>query len=97
VQRLTTGLNLTPVQQSQVRSILWKQHLRIERLWSETSMSAADRVNATRQLNRQTGDLIRAILTEQQRQLYNPPGRDPRSFMKDGRSVEDWIQAAGAQ
>lgn len=96
VQRLTAGLKLTPVQQDQVRSILWKQHQRIERVWNEPAASAADRISATQQLNRETGNLIRAVLTPQQRQLYNPPGRDPRSYMKDGRSVEDWIQAAGA-
>jgi Spy/CpxP family protein refolding chaperone len=97
VQRLAIGLNLTPAQQSRVRAILWKQHLRIERVWSESTVPAADRVNTTQQLNRETGDLIRAVLTEHQRKLYNPPGRDPRSYMKDGHSIEDWIQAAGAQ
>ena len=94
VERLATGLNLSATQQAQVRSILLKQHLRIEQLWRDTSLSAADRVNTTRQLNRQTADLIRAVLTEQQRQLYKPPGPDPRSLMKDQRSVEDWIRAA---
>src|SRR3569833_302333 len=96
VQRLTAGLNLTAVQQGRIRSILWKQHMRIERVWNESAASAADRINATQQLNRETGDLIRSVLTSRQRQLYNPPARDPRSYMKDGRSIEDWIQAAGA-
>ncbi|MBS0419490.1 MAG: hypothetical protein JSR66_17400 [Proteobacteria bacterium] len=94
VERLTTGLNLSADQQTRVRSILWKQHQRIERLWRDTALSAAERITATRQLNRQTTDLIRAVLTEQQRQLYNPPGPDPRSLVKDQRSVEDWIRAA---
>jgi len=96
VERLSTGLHLSAAQQAEVRSILLKQHSKVEHLWSDSSLSAADRINATRQLNRQTEDLIRAVLTEQQRQLYNPPGPDPRSLVKDQRSVEDWMRAAEA-
>ena len=93
---MSAELGLDERQQAQLRDILSNQRLQIMRLWNDTSIPPASRVGATRVISTQTGDQIRAMLTDEQKAKYNQPRKahdaaaDPKA-----RSVEDWIKATG--
>ena len=93
---MTAELGLDERQQAQLREILNNQRLQIMKLWNDTSIPPASRVGATRVISTQTGDQIRAMLTDEQKAKYNQPRKahdaaaDPKA-----RSVEDWIKATG--
>jgi hypothetical protein len=98
VLRLARGLNLDTAQQSAVRSALVARALGTQRVWNNQAMSAADRIAATHTIDRLTIDRIRAVLSDQQRQLYYPPlPKGGTSAASDGRSVEDWMNMAAGQ
>jgi hypothetical protein len=82
----------------EVRRILEDQRLQVAKVWDDTSVPSALRVNATRTISDRTGDRIRALLTEEQKKKYNRP-RKPRAAAEhsDARSVEDWMKAANSQ
>lgn len=92
---MTAELGLDEQQQATLRRILVNQRLQIMKLWSDTSMPPASRVGATRVISNQTGDQIRAMLTDEQKAKYNQP-RKPHDASNDpgARSVEDWMKAA---
>ena len=95
VALMTAELGLDVKQQVELRKILINQRLQIMTLWNDTSVPPASRVGATRVISNQTGDQIRAMLTEEQKAKYNQP-RKPHDASTDpgARSVEDWIKAA---
>ena len=95
---LTAELGLDALQQIQVRRILENQREQIIKVWSDTSVPAAQRVNATRVISDGTADQIRALLTEAQKAKYTA-ARQPRASATDHdkRSVEDWMNAAGSK
>ncbi len=62
--------------------ILSNQRLQIMKLWNDTSMPPASRVGATRVISTQTGDRIRAMLTDEQKAKYNQP-RKPHDAAAD--------------
>jgi hypothetical protein len=94
VKLLSAELGLDAQQQTEVRRILEDQRRQVMRVWSDTSGSAAYRVNATRTISDRTGDRIRALLNEEQKAKYNRP-RKPRTAAEGSGtpSVEDWMKA----
>jgi hypothetical protein len=96
VALMSAELGLDGRQQALLREILSNQRLQIMKLWNDTSIPPASRVGATRVISAQTGDQIRAMLTDAQKAKYNQPRR-PHDAAADpnARSVEDWIKATG--
>jgi hypothetical protein len=92
---MTAELGLDEHQQAELRRILINQRTQIMKLWSDTSLQPASRVGATRVISNQTGDQIRAMLTEEQKAKYNQPRKPHDAAPVPGdRSVEDWMKAA---
>ena len=67
VALLTKELKLDAGQQAKVKKILQDQQMQVSRLWNDTSMAPALRVNATQTIGDRTADQIRALLNEEQR------------------------------
>ena len=91
-------LNLDAHQQSELRRLLIEQRERVQQLWSETTMPAAQRIQATKAIEDATSDRIRAMLNEEQRKKYNPP-RPPHDKLIEAQStsVEDWMRLISAR
>lgn len=95
VDTLAKALELDAGQQAELRRILEEQRAKLQRIWSDTSIPPAYRVSATRGLSERTADRIRAMLSDEQKKLYNPPRTQHRApASSHGRSVEDWMRAA---
>ena len=94
VTLLAVELGLDAQQQSAVGRILEDQRRQVMNVWNDASVPAAYRVNATRTISDRTGDRIRALLTDAQKEKYNKP-RKPRQAPADtpALSVEDWMKA----
>ena len=95
VQMLTKALDLDAAQQVQLRKVLESQREELLQVWREGAVPASDRVGATRAINTQTADRIRALLTEKQRTKYKPPeaAHEPAAATNT-RTVEDWMKMA---
>jgi hypothetical protein len=88
---LTKALGLDATQQSALRKVLQDQREQVQRIWNEGSVSASDRITATRSVSLHTGDRIRALLNGEQRKKYDsPPQADPGKTI-GGAHVEDWM------
>jgi periplasmic protein CpxP/Spy len=95
VTLLSAELGLSAQQQDQVRRILEDQREQVMRVWNDSSLAAANRVSATRNISDRTADRIRAILTEEQKAKYHQ-ARKPREAGENSASpsVEEWMKAA---
>jgi len=92
VATLTRALGLDVKQQAALRAVLLDQRRHVQQIWSDESVSAADRIAATRKVSMLTADRIRAMLNEEQRKKYDPP---PQKHPDDtiGRvHMEDWMK-----
>jgi hypothetical protein len=98
VRLLAKELDLDAAQQAGVKRILEEQRAQVVRVWSDTSVPAAQRVNATQAISNRTADQIRALLNDEQKKKFSAP-RQPRdpSEVTPGTSVEDWMNAAHVQ
>jgi hypothetical protein len=94
VKVLAKGLDLDAAQQSQLRKILRAQSDAVRRIWSDKSLSPAERAPATRAASERTGDEIRAILNDEQKKKYNSATPATALDKGDERSVEQWLDAA---
>jgi hypothetical protein len=94
VRILSVALNLDATQKSELRKVLEAQREQVRLLWNDSAAPAAYRVSATRAISDQTADRIRALLNEEQKKKYNPPGR-PHDTGTDSAKpgVEDWMNA----
>jgi len=92
VATLTRALGLDPKQQAALRQVLQDQRRQVQRIWGDESVSAADRVAATRKVSMHTADQIRAMLSEEQRKKYDPPPRGDADKTVDSARVEDWMK-----
>ena len=95
---LSKALDLDPMQQSQLRSVLESQRVQLDKLWSDTTIPAEYRITATRKISDQTGDRIRALLTEDQRKKYDPHVEPHSTAPGAGeKTVEEWMNATQAK
>jgi hypothetical protein len=62
----------------------------VSNIWSDPKLLPAERTPATRALQERTADQIRAILSEQQKKLYNPP--KPQGDAPPSPNVADWMK-----
>jgi len=72
---------------------MWQRD-QVQRIWNDTTLTAAMRIHATGAIGDATADRIRAMLTEEQRKRYNPP-RPPRDSVAHAAApdVESWMKA----
>ncbi len=95
VQMLAKGLDLDLAQQAKLRMVLENQREELLQVWREAAVPASARVGATRAINSQTADRIRALLTEEQRKKYKPPEQFHEGSAATGtRTIEDWMKMA---
>ncbi|HEY2634793.1 MAG TPA: hypothetical protein VGI51_08710 [Steroidobacteraceae bacterium] len=98
IRALSKALDLDPMQQSQLRSVLDGQRVQLDQLWSDTHIPAEYRITATRKISDQTADRIRALLTEEQRKKYVPHAEPHSTAPGAGeRTVEEWMSATKAK
>ena len=94
IKALSTALDLDAAQQTQLRKILLEQRDAVRKIWSDKSLSPAERVPATRAAGTRAGDEIRAILNDEQKKKYNSASPTKPDEQGDKRSVEQWLDAA---
>jgi hypothetical protein len=92
VATLTRALGLDARQQATLRQALVDQRQQVQRIWSDRSVSARDRVAETRKVSAHTADRIRAMLTEEQRQKYEPAPQAAPDRQDGDKSVEEWMR-----
>jgi hypothetical protein len=94
VQLVAAELDLNADQQAAVRSILAAQREQLRRVWSDAAVPAAYRIAANKRIGEQTGDRIRAVLTEAQRRKYQAakPAGDA-AIAVSRRGVDHWMNA----
>jgi len=90
VDVLSKALQLDARQRTELAAILESQRQAVMKIWSDPAMLSAERTPATRALQLRTADQIRAILSEEQRKLYNPP--QPQGTAPPSPNVEDWMR-----
>ena len=97
VKRLAETLDLSETQQSEVKKILERRQEQSNRILRDPSPSGVDRVGKFRALNQSTVAQIRAILSDQQKEKYNPLGQSGIPRTSPQPSVEDWLKASRAK
>jgi len=90
VDVLAKALQLDARQRTQLLTILESQRQAVSNIWSDPKLLPAERTPATRALQERTADQIRAILSEQQKKLYNPP--KPQGDSPPSPNVADWMK-----
>ena len=89
----TQTLGLNAKQQAQLRVLLLQQRDEMQRVWNDTTLTAAMRVHATQAISGATANRIRTMLTEQQRKRYNPPPKPHDNLARaDSPSAEYWMK-----
>jgi hypothetical protein len=94
VARLTQALQLSEPQQSAVKKILEQRREQFWQIRRDPSLSGSERIDRVRALQESTVKEIRSVLTEEQKQKYNPLAVRGLEPAKDQRTVEDWLKAA---
>jgi hypothetical protein len=90
VDVLAKALQLDARQRTQLLTILESQRQAVSNIWSDPKLLPAERTPATRALQERTANQIRAILTDEQRKLYNPP--KPQGAEPPSPNVEEWMR-----
>ncbi len=65
---LTKALNLTPTQQSQIKSLLEQRYSQLKALHEDTSMSVENRKEKAKEIFKETHEKIMATLTPEQKE-----------------------------
>jgi hypothetical protein len=93
VKGLARSLDLNEAQQATVKKILEQLQRETLRLRLDPSPTGGPAIDRFRALQDRTVELIRSVLSPEQKEKYDPlaPRRLPPA--PDQRSVEDWIQA----
>ena len=93
IKVFSQALNLDDAQQTKLRKVLESQREQIIKLWSDSSLPAANRIGATQAISDSSADQIRAFLNEEQRNKYNSPRQSHEATIDSSkRSVEDWME-----
>ena len=74
---LTKALALDSPQKAKLRQLLERQRAAVLRIWADSSLLPAERAPATKAVADRTADDIRAILSDEQKQKFNPPRPPP--------------------
>jgi hypothetical protein len=90
VDVLSKALQLDGRQRTLLLTILESQRQAVSKIWSDPALLPAERTPATHAVQERTADQIRAILSEEQRQRYNPP--KPQGAGPPAPDVEDWMR-----
>jgi hypothetical protein len=90
VDVLSKALQLDARQRTELLTILEGQRQAVGKIWSDPALLPAERTPATRALQERTADQIRSILSEEQRQRYNPP--KPQGAAPPSPDVDAWMQ-----
>jgi hypothetical protein len=91
VALLTRALDLDAEQQASVRKVLLEAREDARRIWSDASLPSAQRIASTKGLSRRTGDRIRAVLTPDQRERFDPPPREGTANAVANAHIDDWM------
>jgi hypothetical protein len=73
VDYLSKALDLDAQQRARLLVILEAQRAAVMKIWSDPALLPAERAPATRAVEERTADRIRAILSDKQKERYNPP------------------------
>jgi hypothetical protein len=73
VDHLSKALDLDAQQRARLLVILEAQRAAVMKIWSDPALLPAERAPATRAVEERTADRIRAILSDKQKERYNPP------------------------
>jgi hypothetical protein len=90
VDVLAKALQLDARQRTELLTILESQRQAVGKIWNDPALLPAERTPATRALQLRTADQIRAILSKEQRNRYNPP--NPQGAAPPSPNVADWMQ-----
>jgi hypothetical protein len=90
VDVLSKALQLDARQRTQLITILESQRQAVSNIWSDPKLLPSERTPATRALQERTANQIRAILTDEQKKLYNPP--KPQGAETPQPDVAGWMQ-----
>lgn len=92
VKEFGKNLDLSETQQASVKKILEKRQQEALQIRDDPAATGSVRIERFRALQLTTVERIRAVLTDEQRQKYNPiaPGGIPAAPQQ--RSVEDWLK-----
>jgi hypothetical protein len=90
VDVLAKALQLDARQRTELLAILESQRQAVSNIWSDPKLLPAERTPATRALQERTANQIRAILSEQQKKLYNPP--KPQGDAPPSPNVAEWMK-----
>lgn len=85
-------MNLNEAQQAAVKEILEQRQQETLRLRRDPSISGSARIERFRALQDNTVQRIRAVLTDEQRQQYDPQAVRRIQPAPQQRSVEDWLK-----
>ena len=90
VSALAKALHLDARQQIELKRVLISQQAEVRRVWSDSTVAAAERVAATRAIENATSGRIRGLLNTEQKAKYNPPrpANEPAAARPD---VEGWM------
>jgi endonuclease/exonuclease/phosphatase (EEP) superfamily protein YafD len=94
VKTLSQALGLDAQQQAELRKVLEGQREKTKKVWADTTLPAAHRIGRTQAISDQTAELIRALLTEEQKKKYMPPRMPHTAATASSPSVEDWMNRA---
>lgn len=91
IKVLAKSLDLSEAQQSAVKRILEKRQQETLRIRHDPSISGSTRIDQFRILQDRTVEEIRAVLSEEQKQKYDPFA-SRKIQQAPERSVEDWLK-----
>ena len=94
VQLMAKELDLDSSQQQQLTAILIAQQGEVAKAWSDPSVPAALRINATQRISERTGDRIRAMLTDAQREKYIKVHPHDTPVGAPGADLDKWMPPA---
>jgi hypothetical protein len=95
VDVLSKALQLDARQRAELLTILDNQRAAVAEIWHNPGLLPAERTPATRAVEERTADQIRAILSDEQKKLYNPP--KPQETESPAPNVADWMQQQARQ
>ena len=94
VRLMARELDLDSGQQQQLTTILIAQQGEVAQAWSDPNVPAALRINATQRISERTGDRIRAILNDAQREKYIKVHPHDTPVGAPGADLDKWMGPA---